>query len=201
MDLIKASNTTGNQFFSFKNLWILFVFISFAASGQSSRETAHSTIKQLKGGALFVRLSTSQNLINAYIKNGKVKEAEEIRMKKEKENKEIAEAFKKEFHFCKVYFFYSDKSTDVKEGNYSKHLMNSDLQPDSTFMGFYIIGEFDQSKNTGLDAFILKNKNYEQLKSPFPFLIKRNQMLVIAKSTEDIAKQVSEKLNEFYGRQ
>ena len=131
-----------------------------------------------------------------------MKEAEEIRINQENENKAIVAAFKKNFTFCPVYFFYSNYSNEVKAGNYKGMLMNVDYQTDSTFSGNnYLIGEFDASANTQLAAFIIKNKNYEQLESPFPFLIKQNQALVSTRSNDEIVILLNKKLTIFFGKE
>lgn len=128
---------------------------------------------------------------------GMTKEAEEIRLMQETHNKAIAEAFRINYSFSKVYFFYSNYSTEIKEGRYRSHLMNADLQPDSSFTGDFLVGEFDESENQ-LKAFFIKNKNYEPLHRPFPFLIKENKMLVSTKSEAQIAKELNRKLFDFW---
>jgi hypothetical protein len=176
---------------------VLSILITSSVFAQSSKPTARDNIQLLKEGALFVRLKTSDLKIKALIEKGMQKEAEEIRIKQETENKEIAEAFKKNYTFSKVYFFYSNYSTELKEGRYYAHLMNSDLQADSAFTGNYLTGEFDESYN-GLKAFFIKDKNYEPLKRPFPFLIRINKMLVSTKTEEQIVKELNSKLFEFW---
>ncbi|MGQ0827612.1 MAG: hypothetical protein ACT4ON_04365 [Bacteroidota bacterium] len=184
-------------------LLFLFLFFTFSASAQFSKHTkqnAKENIKQLKEGALFVRLKTSELKINALEARGMKKEAEEIRINQEKENKAIADAFKHNYTFSKVYFFYSNHSTEVKEGRYRQHLMNSDLQIDSSFIGTFLIGEFDESQNE-LKAFFIKDRNYVPLDNPFPFLIKLNKMLVSTKSEVQIAKELNTKLFDFWKKQ
>jgi hypothetical protein len=185
-----------------KSIVLLILFsVAMMAQAQSSRESASAIIRQLKNGALFVRLRTSQNLINAYEASGKMEEAIVVKRIQQEENKTIAQAFSKEFHFCKVYFFYSNHSDEVKAGNYSKYLMNGELQPDSTFSGFYVVGEFDESSATNLNAFIIKDKNYVPLKRPFPFLVRRNEILVVERPVEDVAKVLDKKMNDFWMKQ
>lgn len=176
----------------------LFIFISNSIFSQS-KPTSRENITLLKSGALFVRLKTSQNLINAYIKKGMLKEAEEVRLSQEIKNKAMADAFKKYYTFSKVYFFYSNYSTEIKEGRSRQHLMNTDLQVDSSFTGNYLTGEFDESQN-GLKAFFIKDKNYEPLKRPFPFLIRINKMLVSTKSEDQIVQELNNRLIDFWNR-
>lgn len=180
-----------------KALLLLLTLITSSVFAQSSKPNARENIQLLKEGALFVRLKTSDLKIKALIERGMQKEADEIRIKQEAENKEIAEAFKKNYTFSKVYFFHSNYSTEVKEGRYHAHLMNVDLQADSSFTGNYLVGELDESYN-GLKAFFIKDKNYEPLKRPFPFLIRLNKMLVSTKSEEQIVKELNARLFDFW---
>ncbi|HEY0030481.1 MAG TPA: hypothetical protein VGC65_06975, partial [Bacteroidia bacterium] len=158
-------------------------------------------IVMLKSGALFVRLKTSELKINGLKQKGMLKEAEVIRIDQENKNKLIMAAFKKNFTFCPVYFFYSNHSTQVKEGLYQGLIFDADMNTDLKFSGDkYLIGEYDESQTTQIAAFFIKDKNYEQLRSPFPFLIKQNQMLVSTRSDDAIVLLLNEKLWEFYGK-
>jgi len=184
-----------------KKIQIAFLFL-FVFSNEISfaqKISASDNIQTLKNGALFVRLKTSELKINALKNKGMVKEAEEIRIAQEKTNASIRNAFKNKFNFCPVYFFYSNNSNAIKEGNYRGLIFTADLQTDSVFTGSnYLIGEFDESETTQLNSFIIKNKNYDQLRSPFPYLIKRNQMGVNTQSDEEMIMQLNKKLFEFY---
>ena len=155
----------------------------------------------LKTGALFVRLKTSELKMNALKSKGMLKEAEEVRIAQENTNKSIIAAFKANFKFCPVYFFYSNHSTEVKSGNYKGLIFDVNMQMDSSFSNDkYLIGEFDESKTTQMDAFIIKDKNYQQLKKPFPFFIKQNEAVVSTRSYEKIVFILNKRLFEYYSK-
>jgi hypothetical protein len=182
-----------------KLVLILLLFIGTTAIAQKSKDKAVSNIVMLKNGALFVRLKTSELQITGLKKRGKEKEAEEIRIMQEEKNKSIIAAFKANFNFCPVYFFYSNYSIQIKDGNYKGCLMNTDMQIDSSYnSNNYLIGEFDESSTTQLDAFFIKDKNYIQLNRPFPFLVKQNEMLVSTRSYDKIVSILNEKLFSFH---
>ncbi len=182
-------------------LIILLLLISTSSFSQKTRDKARTHITTIKSGALFVRLRTSELKITALKSKGMVKEAEEIRLAQEVTNKQIIEAFKKEYKFSKVYFFYSNHSTSVKEGNYKGLIFDVNMQIDSSFnSNNYLIGEFDESATTQLDAFIIKDKNYVQLSKPFPYLVKQNQALVSTRSYDKIVFILNEKFFDFYGK-
>ena len=185
----------------FRIFLILFLLHPCISNAQKSKNTARENIVLLKSGALFVRLRTSDLKINALKSKGMLKEAEEIRVAQENTNKSIIAAFKVNFTFCPVYFFYSTYSAQVKEGNYKGLIMDINMQPDSSFTSDkYLIGEFDESETTQMDAFIIKDKNYEQLKKPFPFFIKQNEAVVSTRSYEKIVFILNKRLFEYYSK-
>ncbi|MGZ6522636.1 MAG: hypothetical protein ACXVDT_12450, partial [Bacteroidia bacterium] len=150
---------------------LFIINISFA---QKAKDKAREEIDLLKNGALLIRLKTSELQINAFKKAGNEQKAEELKKSQEDENKAIIEGFKANFTFCPVYFFYSDHSEEIKSGNYSG-LFDVNYKPVSNFNSNYLIGEYDQSdERTQIHAFFIEDKNYEHLRSPFPFLIKQN---------------------------
>lgn len=182
-------------------LTFLFILSPIISVAQKPREKARANIVMLKNGALFVRLRTSELKINALKSKGMLKEAEEIRVAQENTNKSIIAAFKANFKFCPVYFFYSNYSTQIKEGNYKGLIMDVNMQVDSSFSSNnYLIGEFDESETTQLDAFIIKDKNYEQLRKPFPFFIKQTETLVVTRSYDKIVYILSKRLFEYYSK-
>ena len=180
---------------------LLLILLSAISFAQKSKDKSRANIIMLKSGALFVRLKTSELKINALKSKGMLKEAEEIRVAQENTNKSIVAAFKANFTFCPVYFFYSNYSTQVKEGKYKGLIMDVNMQTDSSFTSDkYLIGEFDESKTTQMDAFIIKDKNYEQLKKPFPFFIKQTEAVVSTRSYEKIVFILNKRLFEYYSK-
>ncbi|MCW3084381.1 MAG: hypothetical protein JWP12_1747 [Bacteroidetes bacterium] len=181
------------------SFFMFLLFISVSSFAQSTRETAQSQIVELKTGVLLVRLKTSENYINTLLRQGDKKGAEEARLQQEKENKEIVAAFRDNFTFCKVYFFYSRYSDKIKAGKVKGYIMNANFEKDTLYNGTdYLIGDFGESETTKLQGFIMKNKNSEQLKSPFPFLIKLNRNGVIERSKPEIVQALNKELFSFY---
>lgn len=109
------------------------------------RAVAENHIKRLEKGALLVRLPSARPLINALNERGYTEKMEEVVDEVESENRKIVEAFGKEYDFSEVYFFYSHKSREIREGNFSP-LMNADFETVSAIMSDsipdYYIAEF-----------------------------------------------------------
>mgnify|MGYP001545757323 CR=1 FL=1 len=148
---------------------------------------------------LLVRLKTSENYINTLLRQGDKQGADEARKKQEKENREIVAAFRDNFTFCKVYFFYSKYSEKVKSGKFRGYLLDTNFVQDTVYTGSdYLLGEFGESETTRLQGFIMKDKNSQQLKSPFPFLIKLNRNGIIERSKPEIVQALNKELFSFY---
>lgn len=73
-------------------------------------------IRSLRETALLVRLPTKQKSIDALIKTGREAKAEQLKADLRDRNLELMRAFKDEFSFCPVYFFYSSDSEYVLKG-------------------------------------------------------------------------------------
>lgn len=134
--------------------------------------SASDMVRQLKGnnGVLLVRLHTSEAGIQALRKQGEYRLADEKRKAQLEENRTLMDAFRKEFSFCNVYFFYSNHTDDVMNGRWQGIFLNPDLQEDSSIRlapGTYFAAEFgewqsgyDNSSRRGLK---LMNENFRDL--------------------------------------
>src|SRR6185436_17372500 len=93
----------------------IFSVITFSVAAQETpplnatwKDSARSYIRQLKEGAILVRLHTRAAAIAKLRTMGNDRDANTIESIQREENKEIVLAFRTEFHFCKVYFFFAD---------------------------------------------------------------------------------------------
>jgi len=90
-------------------------------------------INQLHDGVLLVRLATRKNAIDALRKNGNDAQANQIENRQAEINKQIISAFRSNFDFCRIYFFYSDYSKEVMEKRFDHvKFLNDSLTPDPT---------------------------------------------------------------------
>lgn len=96
-------------------------------------------IDALKNGNVLVRLKTSQPKIDALQKAERAAKADRVEKKQLEENREIVNAFRKEFTFTDFYFFYSHHSEAVRNNELKNIFLNDDLELDSSI-------EADESK-------------------------------------------------------
>lgn len=88
-------------------------------------------IKKLRNGAMLVRLKTKRRSIEALESKQRHSQADQVRQKVRMDNLELTRAFDSSFDFCPVYFFYSDDSEHVLNGQLdSVNFLNKELEFD-----------------------------------------------------------------------
>jgi hypothetical protein len=155
-------------------------------------KVAYAQINALKKGALLIRLKTNNRAISKLKSVGNYDLATNLEKETELENKIIMSAYKKEFTFCPVYFFYSESSDSIRKNNLSGIFVDTTLQVNSSIVcnaSFFLVAEQDGIYNSSLglvpeplaktaresgsysrDApIVVKNKYFIQLHKPFPF--------------------------------
>lgn len=97
------------------------------------RDKASQTLRNLRNGAVIVRLKTNLKSIEAYRKAGQTVIADRIESDRKKQNQKMYRSFENNFLFCKVYFIYANETEEFNKGN-RKIFLNENLQHDSTII-------------------------------------------------------------------
>ena len=177
---------------------------------------------------MLVRLRTRSNSINALRKAGNEQVAKRIEDAQAERNRSIVQAFKQEFDFCPVYFFFSDDSKNVRDHKLSEvRFLNDQLQHDPSiqFAGKnYLTAEFanieqDTLKrfnnyatdpadskekryyggtNFGFAALIIKSDQLVQLRRPFPYYVRTYEGLPFKRKKATVVKILNKELHQFY---
>lgn len=159
-------------------------------------KVAKAQINQLKnGGALLVRLKTNTSKISKLKTSGNLDLATQVERETQLTNKNIIRAYTKNFHFCPVFFFYSDYSDSVKHNKLNGIFIDSNLVINPSIVcnaSFYLIAEqgFIYESSLGIVSenqapkaiergyptkevsIVIKNKYFIQLHKPFPYFQK-----------------------------
>jgi len=107
-----------NKFF------LLFLIISGLTLGSCTPETIEYRKRKLSMAAtekptcLLVRLSKNEKAVKAFRDNNKDALADAVIGRQNSTNLEIIRAFKKEFDFCPVLFFYSKHTQNIMDKNF-----------------------------------------------------------------------------------
>ncbi|MDI9341093.1 MAG: hypothetical protein QM534_11040 [Sediminibacterium sp.] len=169
----------------------------FSKFEKRRKNVAKWQIKELKDGAIIVRLQTNKLAIEKLRKAGN----EEGAVKKENEtialNKLYYRAFTNHFRFCKLYFIYTTSTDSLLKGVRKGIFLDSNLVTNDSIkldVAYYLLADKDVVYNSSIgfvseeqapkvreagtptkQAFIvLKNKYGHQLKNPFPYFVLYN---------------------------
>ena len=99
---------------------------------RKNRRIAENQIRELRDGALLVRLKTSKPKIEALRKLGYFQEAQEVEKEQRVENLLLMKAFNTYYDFSEVKFFYSEDSKKIREKNYDGLFLNDSLKKDKS---------------------------------------------------------------------
>lgn len=106
--------------------------------GESERSrrkrVAKRQIKELRDGALLVRLKTAKPTINAMRSKGFNRWAERTEKDQRIENLSIVNAFRNAYNFSELKFFYSHDSRKVRNGEFEGIFLNDSLEVDSNIL-------------------------------------------------------------------
>jgi len=171
------------------------------------KSTSREQIKMLHdGGVLLVRLSTKKNAIEALRGLGKNEQANQMQKNQDVLNKGIIRAFKVEYKFSPVYFFYSDYSKNVSNNELNAvPFLGEDLMPDKSIQvtqSKFLTAEFSSFNSVESDgtALLIMNEKFEKLKRPFPFYVTERKGTPLEKAPEKVVRKMERKLNKFYNK-
>lgn len=100
---------------------------------KARKRNAIEQIQGLHDGVLLVRLKTRKPTIEALKERGQAEKAAKLEENQKRLNHNIIAAFKANFDFCPVYFFYSNYTKQVKSGDLaSVEFLNEDLMVDNS---------------------------------------------------------------------
>ncbi len=173
LDFNLPRSNTGTRNFSIS----LKVPLNTKPSKTSYRElkvrASKKQIRELKEGVLCVRLKTSANTIAALRKAGHMNDASRRVEEQFTENQKIMLAFRKHFNFCRVEFFYSDKSLQLVQREWVNIFLNDKLQIDSGIsigpgMQIYT-AEFGNLKQDTMQYFSRYSQDFNKNSVPIQF--------------------------------
>jgi hypothetical protein len=173
-------------------LSILFCLSAVTSIAQYNRTIAYQQIKDLKTGALVVRLKTNDKSVLAYRQSGRNEIADRMVADRATMNRKIITAFRSFLDFCPVYFIYTKNTDDLKTGK-NGIFLNDTLAIDTSIYikeNFYLLAEYgsvmanervdeyhykgvyttqESSRVVGQSALVMLDTSNIQLKEPFPF--------------------------------
>src|SRR4030095_4464828 len=213
---------------------LIFIYAEGFSQGKTSDSRKPSIdnlmqdrIRQLKNGALLVRLQTKEYAINALRKAGNEKIANRVESEQFVFNKALIAAFRSNFTFCPVYFFQSQHSEHLLNDHPEAVVfMDDNMKPDSSvkcISNFFLtadIGTLEQDTATyfdrsyyayngiqktysggpdiGIEVFKIMDNHFVQLCDPFPYYVRTFNYIYVKRKLTNVAKRMNKKLTKYY---
>lgn len=132
---------------------VVLIILVVVAFGSYAQNDPNVIFKALNEGAILVRLKTKVNLING-LEGKNAEMAARIKAEQQKENEAIVDAFNSVFHYCEVYYFYSDNSRNIKNKQFKGALLDEKLNVIKNIPELnenYLIAEFSQTQGDSIN--------------------------------------------------
>ncbi|MBN2778482.1 MAG: hypothetical protein JXR36_12605 [Bacteroidales bacterium] len=203
---------------SFRKILVLFSFllgvlslysqINYYQTPEDETYIARQHIKRLHDSSiLLVRLHSREKSIQAYRNSGKDKFADKKELEQNAYNLAIVKAFRENFNFCEVYFYYSDKTSDNIDDRFMRLVfLNDSLQEDQSIlpnfgMYYHYVAEFRiVNSETMIQGLAIMDTQLNQLKKPFPYYAKSPFFATHKKTPFITVKRFNRKLHRYYKR-
>ena len=178
---------------TFRIILAIFILTTFSncKSVNLRKDTATDQLNNMQSGVMLIRLPTNKAKIAKLKKMGRSDLAKKESAEMAQFQSDILKTFEKHFTFCPVYFYYSDKSVEVKNGNFDGNLFDAKLNNISSLsfsnkqkfyaeFGFVHQEELTVEKNgqhvkvAGIGskkAFVIRTHEGLQPLRPFPYTI------------------------------
>lgn len=182
------------------------------------KEFAYQSIKELKEGALVVRLKTNQRkiqLLERTLKSSKLNKNQRKRHQamldgtlqtRNDFNEAIADMFLDSFSFCSVYLVYDSSTTSLKKGVKSGIFLDSNqvINPSIQLQesDIFVINYKKKSSEFPFDILRMQKLN-ERLEDPFPYYMQLRESWLNQINSPRAAQavvQLDRRLYSFYAR-
>lgn len=178
-----------------KIITLLFSILFIASWSLSAQKYSNADyIKSLKKGTLIVKLPTHTTKLAAMqelvddptVSESKKKRLRELIALSESDAKKIREdmmmAFDSVYTFSDVLYTFDQQYDNLKEGKLDGIFLNKDFQYDPSIKAssapFFILrfGHTNRSGTYGVDAMVIMNDQLKDLRSPFPYYQRTNDL-------------------------
>ncbi len=158
---------------------LLISFLFFSAGAQETIKvslakrltTCAHQIDFIAEHGILIRLKTNDMALSAMRKAGNELAAQKLEAKQEQLNQQILAAFKEQFAFAHVYYFYSRDLASIKAGDFSK-VYTLDNQPAKyNSRNFFMVDPYSasvSSMNSRSTGFTLLDSSSKVITSPMP---------------------------------
>ncbi len=174
-------------------LLIILLFTNCKSLNQR-KDSATKQLSRFQNGVLLVRLPTNEAKIAKLKEIGKSEKAKKENSYMKQFHVDILKSFDKAFNFCPVYFYYSDVSEAIRDGNIDGNIFDaklkniSNLEPPMDHRFYAEFGYVHEKEAMvekdgkmvkvagfgGKSALVIRTKEGVQPLSPFPYTVDYN---------------------------
>lgn len=159
----------------------------------------------LNGMHLLVRLPSNSKKIASYLKSGYTRLATELANKTAEENNDLIEAYRTNFDFCPVYFFYDTSSKDIVARHLAGNIFrtaNELAVASAVDTTNFLIAEFGSPYSEAFQSstgygLIVYDKYFNQMQEPFPYYVPNFYGVL---SREEVIKRLNLRIKKFAQR-
>jgi len=195
--------------------WLFFIILLVAGNcysqdsivrfGRKYRDSvARVNTQAVMEGCLLVRLRSNQRKIQALVRRGDTATANKEERKDELKHLEIVSAFKLNYTFSSVYYFYSHHSGRVRSGDLKGVLLDDLLRPLEVDLNqFLIVDPYSIEfvhMNSHQQGLAVLNKDLVQLERPFPYYVRKREALFFLRRDHHTMVKILQKNFEFAAR-
>ena len=175
------------------------------SSRQYRDSVARVNVHAVMNGCLLVRLRTNQKKIQALVQRGDTSTANKEEKMMKLKHLEIVSAFKLNYSFSNIYFFYSHNSGRVSSGDLKGVLLDDHLltPTDVELNEFLIVDPYFIEfvhMNSHQQGLAVLNKDLVQLERPFPYYVRKREALFFLRRDYHTMVAILQKNLEFAAR-
>ncbi|MEO9258039.1 MAG: hypothetical protein ABI207_06630 [Crocinitomicaceae bacterium] len=168
-------------------------FTSFAQKNGGGKERADADLKALHNGYLFFQLFDREDTKNSIRNHLGEKAVQQYEAEEKEKQDNLMKAFRENYTFSKVLFFYSHDKEKIKNNDFSSVKFYTDsnqlVSNDTIDFSHFFIGEVSRieidssiytdekgvehkTPNYSFSALIVRDRNFVQLGNPFPYYVR-----------------------------
>ncbi|PCH93365.1 MAG: hypothetical protein COB85_07280 [Bacteroidetes bacterium] len=188
---------------------MLLMLMFVANSCRQTRARSEMSIKHLSTGCILVRLHTAELQLKLLREADNFKAVSQLEENLRERNIEIVKAFRMEFKFCPVYFFFSNNSNRIRQNKVDSIFVNDNLENDPrikpVFDHMFIVDVGDvafQAFGGTMKGILVMDNQFKALERPFPYYVRRSKPFpVLSKGFSEMVEELNFRLVKYYLRQ
>jgi hypothetical protein len=178
-------------------IFISSCLVLFSLSLSAQDFTSEQLLNNAKEGFLLFRLTTQNKKIEALTKDGKDEEAIALQSKIEAEHLAWMKAFKTEYNYGKVYFFYDLNARDIVSGDLTS-VFDFDFENVEGLGSNFIVAGPDETETFSLSGILVLAPDMSEVPKGMPRFISAYGFAHLSKKSNfQMVKELNSALSKY----